>query len=273
MSYDYDYLKISLPLVYDFLDEIILCIDKNRQTWSGETFEVNGSFWKWLEAFDKRKKISVYEDFFFIPELSTMQCETRERHMLAQRMGECDWYIQIDSDEYFLDFRAFINRLNKQDTSKPVTIRCRVAPLFKQTAKGFLVIDTETETLPFATNIPEYLSGRASDSATHQNLVWDDLVLHQSWARSESEIQTKLNSWGHKDDFNTASFFNLWNAIDENNYSYLKDFHPLDRVTWCKLVLIENKGIDQILSDPAEILKTLEKKGNRSKIRWWSLLQ
>jgi hypothetical protein len=36
-----------------------------------------------------------------------MENETRERMMIAQRMGEGGWHVQVDSDEYFLDFGTF----------------------------------------------------------------------------------------------------------------------------------------------------------------------
>jgi hypothetical protein len=33
-----------------------------------------------------------------------MECDTRERNMLAKYMGEGGWHVQIDADEYFADF-------------------------------------------------------------------------------------------------------------------------------------------------------------------------
>lgn len=54
-----------------------------------------------------------------------------------------------------------------------------------------------------------------------------------------AEIKLKLMNWSHKHDFNTDSFFNLWNAVDEFNYSYLCNFHPLEPATWPKLTMVD----------------------------------
>lgn len=237
VSYDYEYLKISLPRIYPYLNEIILCIDSERKTWGGEIFEIKNSFWKWLEAFDVEDKISIYQDSFYLPGLSGMECDTRERRFMAEKMGNCDWYIQIDSDEYFLDFPAFLSRLETFDCSDPVTVNLKIAPLFKIIENGFLLIRTLDETLPFATNRPDYTYARFVEG--NRVVFWDELVLHQSWARNEDEIKTKLNNWSHKNDFNTGSYFNLWKAIDSNNYIYIKDFHPLEPPLWSSLNLIE----------------------------------
>ena len=39
--------------------------------------------------------------------------DTRERTMLSEKMGIGNWLIQIDSDEYFIDFEDFIKQLRK----------------------------------------------------------------------------------------------------------------------------------------------------------------
>ncbi|MGX5688866.1 hypothetical protein [Arcticibacter tournemirensis] len=245
VSYDFNMLRISLPIIYPHLSQIYLCIDKERLTWSGEQFYISDEFWEWLSIFDSQNKIVIYEDQFYLPNLSPLELDTRERSMLASQMGECDWCIQIDSDEYFLDFPQFISKLRQLDTSSPLTVYCRVAPLFKKTRNGFLLIDSE-EYLPFATNLLKYTSARTNEACT--SIFWNDIVIHQSWARSAEEIKQKLNNWSHKDDFNVESYYNLWLSIDEDNYRYLSDFHPLDGVSWSKLRLLENWDICDMIN-------------------------
>jgi len=157
--------------------------------------------------------------------------------MLSKAMGPSDWYIQIDSDEYFENFEVFVKKLQNLSTSVPTTVNCRVVTLFKKLASGYLLIDESYEMLSFATNNPVYDIARTNNTG---NKIIDlpDLVLHQSWARNPDEIKLKLRNWSHKDDFNTDSFINLWDAIDEFNYSYLRNFHPLHPVTWPKLTLM-----------------------------------
>lgn len=251
ISYDYEYLKMSLPRIYDHVQEIVFAVDIDRKTWSGQDYIINDDFWKWVKDVDIDHKIRIYEDHFYVPGLTPMDCDTRERNMLSAEMGECDWYVQIDSDEYFLDFGSFIKKLKDFKTNEPTTILLRVATLFKQLSSGYLVIGESFETLSFATNNPVYDLARNNTSG-NKNVYWPDLVLHQSWARTEEEILQKLNNWSHKNDFNTESLFKLWNAVDEHNYYCLRDFHPLVPSIWPELTLIDGT-IPQILDS----LKTL----------------
>lgn len=256
ISYDYEFVKISLPRIYDFVDEIYFAVDAEGKTWAGGSLEIDPQFWEWLKAFDKDQKITIYKDRFYVPGLGAMGCETRERNLLAQKMGKADWYIQIDADEYYVDFEAFVVALKAYKPVKPTSIYCSVATLFKELPEGFLLIDDSFETLCLATNHPVYDLARNND-AENEKLHWDKLLLHQSWARSADEIQQKLDNWGHKDDFNTKSFFRLWNAIDEHNYNFLRNFHPLNSEIWPKLTFFKGT-IDDILN--SEELKNFKTK-------------
>lgn len=252
ISYDYEFVKTSLPRVYPFVPEIIFAVDIDRKTWAGEHFTINDEFWEWIKEVDTDHKIRIYEDRFFIPELTAMQCDTRERNLLAAQMGACDWYIQIDSDEYFLDFEAFVNKLRIYKPEDHTTVYCHIATLFKQVSTGYLLTDESFVTLPFATNNPVFEIARSNLSANKQ-IYWTDLVLHQSWARSPADILWKIQNWSHKDDFNTTSFYKLWDALDEYNYHCLSNFHPLQPSVWPGLVFIQGT-IPEIL-DSEELIK------------------
>lgn len=248
VAYDYEFIKNSLPRVYDYVNEIFFAVDIERKTWAGENFIIPDEFWNWVKTFDTANKITIYEDRFYVPELSLIECDTRERNMLSAKMGACDWYIQIDSDEYFVDFKAFTDRLKNYDTIVPTTIKCAVATLFKQISSGYLLVNKSVETLCFATNNPKYDMARDNLSG-NEYVYWNDLVLHQSWARSPAEIKTKLNSWGHKGDFNIKSYYRLWEAIDEFNCYCLKNFHPVVPDTWPELLPVHG-SISEILNLP-----------------------
>ncbi|RAJ25582.1 hypothetical protein [Pedobacter cryoconitis] len=248
IAYDYEFVKNSLPRVYDHVSEIIFAVDIDRKTWSGVDFVIPDEFWDWVSAFDTGDKITIYQDNFYIPELSQINCDTRERNMLAEKMGQCDWYIQIDSDEYFVDFGAFVQKLENYKPTEPTTVKCTVAALYKQVSSGFLVVNKSTETLCFATNNPVYDMARDNTSG-NKYVYWDDLVLHQSWARNPEEIKLKLRSWGHSPDFDIESYYNLWNAVDEFNCYCLRNFHPFTPEMWPELLAVKGT-IDEILNSP-----------------------
>lgn len=271
ISYDYEFVKTLLPIIYDHIAEIYFAVDVDRLTWSGEKFEINEDFWAWVSEFDTAKKVTIYEDQFYVSGLTAIECDTRERNMLSEKMGPCDWYIQIDSDEYFVDFEAFISKLHSFEAKGPTTIACNVATLFKAIDNGYLVVAESNEMLSFATNNPVYDLARNNDSG---NILvqWDDLVLHQSWARSSEAIYLKLHNWSHKDDFQVDSFYNLWNAVDKYNANALSNFHPILGPTWRKLRYIQG-SIDEIRNSEAlqyiNISQTSQSKKKSLASRLW----
>ena len=115
LSYDYNKLKLSIPPVYKEADRIFLAIDENLTTWSGNKFEIDSHFFEWLKEFDIDKKIEIYRDNFYVPTLTGIQMDTRERYLLSLKMGIGNWLVQVDSDEYFLDFAKYVKSLRKYD--------------------------------------------------------------------------------------------------------------------------------------------------------------
>src|SRR5690554_1825732 len=87
LSYDYENLKKAIPPVYEDADDIFIAEDLEHRTWSGEKFEVSPSFYDWLQDIDTEKKIQIYKDNFYLPELSASENDTRERTMLSEKMG------------------------------------------------------------------------------------------------------------------------------------------------------------------------------------------
>ncbi len=84
-------------------------LDKERRTWAGNTFELPAGFMDWVRSFDTDQKIDAYVDSFHIPSLSPLALDTRQRQMTADHVGlENTWNVQVDADEYVLNFREFV---------------------------------------------------------------------------------------------------------------------------------------------------------------------
>ena len=113
ISYDFAYLFDALPLLYPHADQIVLALDVSRRTWTGGSFELPDDFYDRVAAVDPGRKIVFLEQEFYRPELSPIQNETRERNILSRFMGDRCWKVQVDVDEYFVDFAqvtAFLQR-------------------------------------------------------------------------------------------------------------------------------------------------------------------
>src|SRR5687768_9203973 len=88
VAYDWEYLRISLPLVYNETDKICLAIDKERISWAGNAFGFDTArFLEFVKDVDKDGKIDVYEDDFHLSGLRPMENEVRQRNLMASRMG------------------------------------------------------------------------------------------------------------------------------------------------------------------------------------------
>jgi hypothetical protein len=257
VSYDYELLKNSLPTVYKDSDTIFLAIDKNRKTWKGDEIMINPTFFTWLSTFDSENKVVLYEEEFYVSSLTTMECEVRERKMLAQKMGIGNWLIQLDADEYFLDFKKFVkflkskNRLLISPEKTPVQISPFLINLYKRVEGGFLYVDQATKIM-VATNYPDYKFGRN----TRKQIIYEDsLILHECLSRTKEELLMKFSNWGHDVDVNKDSFIKKWELVNENNYKNMSDFFYLEPHKWKSLEFV--KGITF-----SEIFENFEKRNN-----------
>lgn len=247
LSYDYELLKLSIPPVYKAADKIFLAHDKDFRTWNGKNFNVNPDFFSWIKDFDIDNKIEIYQDNFYLPELSTLENDTRERTMLSQKMGIGNWLIQVDSDEYFIDFEKFVRDLRKYDhfLNNPEKNKIQIAAfwliIYKYTKNGILYIDKPQKSV-FATNYPNYKNARR----TNERVIYlDSLVLHESVARNEDDLRFKLENWGHNKDVN-KDFLNKWISVNENNYQEMTNFYYIEPERWKKLSYFPTNKIQEI---------------------------
>lgn len=246
-SYDYEKLRLSIPPVYHAADRIFIAMDENLKTWSGNKFEVDDTFFDWLEAFDTEKKIEFYKDNFYIPGLTAIQMDTRERHMLSLKMGIGNWLVQVDSDEYFLDFEKYVKSLRKYDSylddpkSHPVQISGYHIDIYKYLDDGILYVKNTCKVL-LATNYPNYKLARQS----RERIIYvDSFTLHESLSRSEEELEFKLKNWGHRDEVNPV-FLDKWKKANKDNYNEIKDVFYLNPKQWKELGYVPYKTLEDI---------------------------
>lgn len=228
-------------------DRIFIAIDKDNLTWSGNSFEINPDFFDWLQAFDIDNKIELFYESFYVPGLTTAEMDTRERTMLSEKMGIGNWLIQIDCDEYFVDFASFIKQLRKYDNylDFPIKKKIQIAAfwviIYKYTDNGFLYVNKPMKAI-FATNYPNYKCFRRTDERI---IYLDNLVLHESVARTEEELVFKLNNWGHNNEVNDT-FLAKWKEVNETNYKDLEDFYYIKPSRWKTLNFFPVKELTKI---------------------------
>lgn len=251
MSYDYEMLKKAIPPVYSAADSIFIGLDEKNYTWSGEKIEIDPAFFDWLHKIDVDQKITIYRNNFYVPELTAMKNEVRERKMLALEMGLGNWIIQVDCDEYFLNFEGFVSDLRKYDhllndpEDRPVQIAAFLLVLYKYVDGGILYVDKVRRQM-MATNYPEYKVGRN----TKQRVIYTkNLLLHESVSRSEEEIITKFRNWGHREETNLEKFLEKWRVVNSENFTEYQNFFYLEPEKWKNLNFVKGNSMEEINSN------------------------
>lgn len=267
IAYDWYLLKTCLPLIYKSADKICLSIDKDRISWNGIKFPFDElEFKKYIKEIDLEEKIVVYEDDFHKKDNSPGENEVLQRNKIAEFLGKDGWHIQLDCDEYFLNFDAFVSylkELNFSDNAK-INVLAPLLTLFKRIPDGYLYINPEVfekiEYAPVATLNPDYKYGRKNG---YRNHISSFLILHQSWGRTEEEIRMKLYNWGHVNDFDKETFVKMWMDCDLSNYQSYNNFHPFKKELWPSLALLSGGSMEEIIASARKVQYPISR---------WSLL-
>lgn len=235
IAYDWHLLRHAIPAVYDRADVICLSIDSEHRSWADKPFEWNESaFRDFVKSVDPGNKIRVIEGSFHHADSTPKQNEKRQRDFIAASLGPDGWHIQLDCDEYFLDFAGFADHLiNLPPRRKPYNVCCSLITLIKKVEGGFLYVSPrkkkDLEYIQIASLTPSYEYGRRNG---YFNRFTAFSIVHQSWARERDEIIQKLNNWGHLTDFNPGTFIKFWDSLTVDNYKTFRNIHPIKPPVW-----------------------------------------
>ena len=251
LAYDYKFVKTSLPLVYAGADKILFSLDADRLSWSGNRFDFDESILDWIKDFDIHHKIEIFQDKFYLEGKTAMQNDTRQRQMSSDYLGEGGWTLMIDVDEYFINFEKFVTFLNSKElylkNKKKIMFGVNWINLFKQDENGYYYIKNSNTVTKIATNHPIYSAAR---NVLIQTYYTDFYIVHQSWARSDEEMEFKLKNWGHNSDVvNAKNYFEFWRAINIQNYRKIKNFSPYKKDnSWKELGFIPAKQVRDLFT-------------------------
>lgn len=239
ISYDANrFLAKSIERYYEYVDEIILGIDKDRITWSGNSFEINESaLWSELSSLDGDSKITIVEEDFHQSEVA-IENDNFERNFLKNECSN-DWVFSFDADEWLVNAKDFFyNYCPIVERYRHFKDICMTwATPYKVVNDGeesiTLVIANEDGSPFFGENQGVVTSkdstftyARWTDkSAAGDNRLMSPLVaLHWSLCRPPEELHEKIHNIGHSDIVEEDPFYQIWSQVDMNNYQELKNF-------------------------------------------------
>lgn len=245
VAYDYALLQSSIPLVYAEANRIILSVDENWLTWSGQPFSIKKDFYDWLAEIDTEHKIVWEKGNYADTTKNPLDNETKQRNDMFRNHPGYDWYIQLDADEYFIHFLPFVQYLQTIKDGQPVNVSVRLKTMYKQTADTFFQIGGKMETVGVATNHPTYTKARFIEQC--KEIKTSFVLLHQSWGRSENDVRRKLGNWGHRDDLNPERFLQAWKRCNKFTYALYRYFHPLHAPIWPYLEKVQADSIPALI--------------------------
>ena len=231
LAYDYRYAFLAVRSYYDIADEIILGVDRDRVTHSGNPFHIDmREVADFVGGIDRAGKIRIVEDDFH-SQPTPMDNDTHERNVLSLACRPGNWVVQIDADETLVDPAAFGEWM--PTAPQDAQIKARWISVFKVFGDTALVIDPAKETAPVATlRRGEYTLARCT---VDRPVLSPLLLLHYAWGRTREELKFKLHNWSHSKDFDVDAYFRLWDSVTMENYRQFKDFHPIVRGAWMEL--------------------------------------
>ena len=257
LSYDAHLLPNSIKTYYEYVDEIILGLDKDRLTWSKNSFSFNeADIWKELGDIDVEGKISVIAEDFHKSDIP-IENDNYERNFLKEHCSH-DVIVSVDADEnllfakdFFIDFLPLtLPYIENYD------ICMTWATPYKEIDDTTLVIANEDST-PFF--------GENQGFITHKNSTftyarWTDkssgglgrilspmVTLHYSLCREQEDLHKKIHNIGHSNIVEEDPFYDLWQKVTLDNYHELKNFKTsgLGEAQWPCLYPVKT---DELLS-------------------------
>jgi len=261
ISYDAEMLPSSISTYYDYVDEIVLGLDKDRITWNHQPFTFNEQkLWAELQRIDTKGKIVLVEENFH-PSGLAIENDNYERNFLKAQCSN-DWIMSFDADEQLINAKEFFYRfcpLFEPYYKKYDLIFTWFLP-WKEFEEDILMISEQdtsfvkSEKQGFATSKSnQYTYARWTNN---QNRVDSPLcILHWSLCRKEQDLHQKINNIGHADKAKDDPFFNIWKGTNLDNYQELTNFKTSglgDPRQWARLTKIKKSELQQICKLEAE---------------------
>lgn len=232
ISYDAEYLPASIKTYYEYVDEIVLGLDKNRVTWSKNNFTFDESkLWQELSALDGDSKITIVEEDF-VKSDKPIENDNYERNFLKEQCSN-DWIFSFDADEELLNAKDFF------------TWYCPIVEPYYKTADIMMTWATPFKTIDDKTLVIAEPNGNAflkepqgvvtSKDSTYVFARWTDkaqnqskrlasplIALHWSLCRKKDDLHQKIHNIGHSDIVENDPFYKIWNEVTlENHKNYV----------------------------------------------------
>ena len=251
LSHDGEYLPESIKSYYEFVDEIVIGLDSERKTWTGNQFMFDeDKVFSALKELDADNKIEIVEDSFCIPEFveNPIENDNHERNILRNNCTH-DIIISIDADEVLVNAKEFFYKhvpLTKPYLKDYDAGMFWVTPFKKIDDTTLLIADEsgnpllEYQAVLSHKSNPFCYARYTCVSASGSNRLTSPLrAYHYSLCRkNEAELERKIKNQGHANN-DDGSFLELWKSVTLDNYQEVRNFKPehVPGPLWSRLIV------------------------------------
>lgn len=267
------WLEETLRQYYPLLDDLVVPVPDGGIGWAGRPLPVDECL-AIIRRVDSRGVARVIHGSWVEPQ-SPMKGDTAQRQAALDALaGTVDWALQLDSDEFLPRPAVIAELIALADAHGADAVELPMRVLFRRTARHVFEI-TAADGAPhheypgavlvrptvrladarrvegrFVRVVCDEASGslqlsRAPEPHEARAGGFDpaDVIIHNSWARTPSEVRQKVASWGHAKDVHPGLYYWLrwWPA--PALWWATRDFHPFSRGLWPRLRRIRNEGV------------------------------
>ncbi len=273
IAYDANMLIDSIKSYYHYVDEIVLGLDEDRVSWSGNKFTFDEEeLWASLEKIDTKNKINVVEHNFHESKIA-IENDNYERNYLK---AQCtyDWIFSFDADEvlvnpkeFFIDFLPIVERYSKN---------ADLLFTWYLPYKQFIHEKTNSETgevtvlhdvLVIANEDGSFfnkdIQGFVTDKGnTYTYCRWTEnqkkimtplAIIHWSFCRKDEDLELKSRNFGHSDKTDDDPFYHNHKLVTLDNYAQLRNFKTsgFGQHQWPRLVKLSNSQLLRVAKEQA----------------------
>ena len=266
ISYDANrFLAQSIKRYYNYVDEIVLGLDKDRITWSGNDFSFDeDSLWGELSQIDGEGKVSIIEEDFHQSSIA-IENDNYERNFLKEQCSH-DWIFSFDADEvlvnakdFFLNFCPLVERYyNKADLCMTWATPYKVVEDTEGNSHTLVIANTDDspffgENQGFVTSKDStftYARWTDTSGAGGNRLLSPLVALHWSLCRPDNELHEKINNIGHSDLVEQDPFYQIWTQVNWENYHELENFKTsgLGEQQWPTLFAVPSEHVEDYIT-------------------------
>ena len=262
ISYDADYLPASILSYYDYVDEIVLGLDKDRVSWSGNKFTFDeAKLYSELSRIDVDSKIQIVEENFHRSSVP-IENDTHERNYLKEQCSN-DWIFSFDADEVLVNARAFfLDFCPIVENYKNLELMFTWFLMYKEVDGGHLIIADENRNNIFTKDVQGFTANKNLSTYTYcrwtnseKKMLSPLAIAHYSFCRPEKDLNVKINNFGHSVESKKDPFYDIRRQVTKENYQNLRNFKTSNMgEQWPTLKFIESEKLNSFLKEQAELI-------------------